>query len=425
MTARPPTGDAPSTTAAGTTERPPRAIDGVSLDVDDETFRRSVRAWLADNVVGEFAELRGRGGPGDEDVGFDVRVEWERLLGVAGWIGLGWPVEHRGLGATIDQQVIWAEEYARAQAPARVNHMGEHLLGPTLIAYGTDAQRERFLPGILDGTERWCQGYSEPDAGSDLANVATRARLEATADGAEEWVIDGQKVWTSLAHVSHWCFVVARTEPGSVRHRGLSFLLVPMEQPGVEVRPIVQLTGGGEFCETFFSAARTERDLVVGEPGDGWRVAMGLLGLERGISTLAQQVGFERELRDLIERARATGRTRDPVFRQRLAAAHTGFQLMRWNAQRSMSAEGVPGPEASISKLFWGTWHRDLGELLIDVLGADGLVVDPSMPGTEAGLSLEQRLFLFTRADTIYGGSNEIQRNILGERVLGLPREPS
>ena len=179
---------------------------------DDEAFRAEVRSWLAAHVVGDFAALRGRGGPGDEDVGFEIRVEWERLLGEHGWIGLGWPTEHGGRGATVAQQIIWAEEYTRAEAPARVNHMGENLLAPTLIEYGTAEQRARFLPGILRGEERWCQGYSEPDAGSDLANVQTRATLD-----GDEWVIDGQKVWTSLAHVSHWCFVLARSEAGSAR----------------------------------------------------------------------------------------------------------------------------------------------------------------------------------------------------------------
>ena len=375
----------------------------------DEKFRAMAREWLHDHVVGEYADLRGRGGPGDEDIGFDVRVRWERVLGEAGWIGLGWPVEHGGRGATVSQQIIWAEEYTLAQAPARVNHMGENLLAPTLIEYGTAAQRERFLAGIRNGNERWCQGYSEPDAGSDLANVQTRARLD-----GDEWVIDGQKVWTSLAHVSDWCFLLARSVPGSVRHAGLTFLLVPMSQPGVVVRPIVQLTGGGEFNETFFTNARTSADMVVGEPGDGWRVAMGLLGFERGISTLAQQVGFTREYDHVIGLARARGSTADAVVRQRLMCAYTGLQLMRWNALRSMGS-GVPGPEASISKLFWGTWHRDLGNLMIDVLGLSGLA-------TDGALSLEQKLFLFTRSDTIYGGSNEIQRNVLGERVLGLPR---
>lgn len=383
------------------------------LPADDGEFRELVRTWLRENVVGEFAELRGRGGPGDEEIGFDIRVEWEKVLGRAGWIGLGWPVEHGGRGASVDQQIIWAEEYVRAQAPARTNHMGENLLAPTLIEYGTAEQCARFLPGILRGDERWCQGYSEPNAGSDLANVQTKAHLD-----GDRWVINGQKVWTSLAHVSHWCFVVARTEPGSQRHAGLTFLLVPMQQPGVEVRPIRQITGGGEFNETFFSDAETEASLVVGQPGAGWGVAMALLGYERGISTLAQQVGFERELDDTIALARTHGRSNDPVMRQKLARAHTGLQLLKLNALRSMSAKGVPGPEASISKLFWGTWHRDLGELMMEIMGPAGLIAEDH----PYELTLEQKLFLFTRSDTIYGGSNEIQRNVLGERVLGLPR---
>ena len=387
--------------------------------LSDDEFRELAQTWLAENVVGDYAALKGRGGPGDEEVGFALRVAWEKELGAAGWIGLGWPLSHGGRGATVSQQIIWAEEYTRAQAPARVNHMGENLLGPTLIEYGTAAQCDRFLPGILDGTERWCQGYSEPNAGSDLANVQTKAILDESA-GTGAWVINGQKVWTSLAHVSHWCFIVARTEAGSVRHKGLSFLLVPMEQPGVETRIIHQITGGGEFNETFFTDARTPADMIVGPPGDGWRVAMGLLGFERGISTLAQQVGFERELQSTIELARTFGKADDPVIRQRLIRAHTGLQLLRWNALRSMGS-GVPGPEASISKLFWGTWHRDLGELMVDIMGSAGLIGE-ALP---YGLSLEQKLFLFTRSDTIYGGSNEIQRNVLGERVLGLPKEPS
>ena len=394
-------------------ERPEPAAAATAsvITLTDDEFRHHVQRWLCTHVVGDYAALRGRGGPGDEEIGFDIRVAWEQELGRAGWIGLGWPVSHGGRGATVAQQIIWAEEYTRAQAPARVNHMGENLLGPTLIEYGTPAQCERFLPGILDGTERWCQGYSEPNAGSDLANVQTKAVL----DGGE-WVLNGQKVWTSLAHVSHWCFVVARTEAGSQRHQGLSFLLVPMDQAGVETRIIRQITGGGEFNETFFTDARTPADKIVGAPGDGWRVAMGLLGFERGISTLAQQVGFERELDNAVAIARANGRISDAGIRHRLVRAHTGLRLMRWNALRSMGA-GIPGPEASIGKLFWGTWHRDLGELMMDVLGAEALVY-----GDE--LTLEQKLFLFTRSDTIYGGSNEVQRNVIGERVLGLAKEP-
>lgn len=392
--------------------------------MSDDDFRSHAQQWLAAHVVGQYAELKGRGGPGDEEVGFDVRVEWELELGRAGWIGLGWPESHGGRGASVNQQIIWAEEYTRAQAPARVNHMGENLLGPTLIEYGTTAQCERFLPGILDGSERWCQGYSEPNAGSDLANVQTKAVLTPSSNASDsadaQWVLNGQKVWTSLAHVSHWCFIVARTEAGSSRHKGLSFLLVPMDQPGVETRIIRQITGGGEFNETFFTDAVTPADMIVGAPGEGWRVAMGLLAFERGISTLAQQVGFERELEGAIELARQHGKLDHPVIRQRLVKAHTGLQLLRWNALRSMGA-GVPGPEASIGKLFWGTWHSDLGELIVDIMGASALIGE-HLPYE---LSLEQKLFLFTRSDTIYGGSNEIQRNVLGERVLGLPKEPS
>lgn len=399
----------PAMSATGST-----STSGISSMTDD-AFRAHVQGWLAAHVVGDFAELKGRGGPGDEEVGFEIRVAWEKELGAAGWIGLGWPESHGGQGASVGQQIIWAEEYTRAQAPARVNHMGENLLGPTLIEYGTAAQCERFLPGILDGTERWCQGYSEPDAGSDLANVQTKA-----VETGDDWVINGQKVWTSLAHVSHWCFIVARTEPGTVRHRGLSFLLVPMDQTGVETRIIRQITGGGEFNETFFTDARTPREMIVGSPGDGWRVAMGLLGFERGISTLAQQVGFERELEVTVKLAKDHEKLADPVIRQRLAKAHTGLRLMRWNALRSMGA-GVPGPEASIGKLFWGTWHRDLGELMMDIQGATA-TVNQSLPYE---LTLEQKLFLFTRSDTIYGGSNEVQCNVIGERVLGLPKEPS
>ena len=391
---------------------------GLPLDiatVPDEEFRTEARDWLLANLVGEYASLKGRGGPGDEEIGFEIRERWELVLGEAGWIGLGWPTEFGGRNATVAQQIIWAEEYARAQAPGRVNHMGENLLGPTLIEHGTPEQCERFLPPILRGEERWCQGYSEPNAGSDLANVQTKAVLD-----GDQWIINGQKVWTSLAHVSHWCFVVARTEAGSVRHKGLSFLLVPMDQPGVESRAIVQITGGGEFNEVFFSDAVTDAGLIVGDPGKGWGVAMDLLALERGISTLAQQVGFEREMDQLLAMAKERGSSSDPIMRQRLASAWTGLKLMQWNALRSMGT-GVPGPEASISKLFWGTWHRDLGELAMDIGGIESQIAE----GFPYELTLDQKLFLFTRSETIYGGSNEIQRNVLGERVLGLPKEPN
>ncbi|MCW2596076.1 MAG: acyl-CoA dehydrogenase, partial [Jatrophihabitans sp.] len=258
-------------------------------------FRATVRDWLETELAGDFAELRGRGGPGREHEAYDERLAWHKHLSAAGWTCLGWPVEHGGRGATVAQQVIFHEEYARANAPHGVNHFGEELIGPTLIAFGSPEQQARFLPKIKTLDELWCQGYSEPGAGSDLANVATSARL---ADG--QYSITGQKVWTSLAHVADWCFVIARTEAGSARHTGLSYLLVPMKQPGVEVRPIRQLTGTSEFNEVFFDDARTDESMVVGEVGDGWRVAMGTLAFERGVATLGQQVGFRRELDGVV-----------------------------------------------------------------------------------------------------------------------------
>jgi alkylation response protein AidB-like acyl-CoA dehydrogenase len=337
---------------------------------------------------------------------------------------VGWPVEHGGRGLSLAHQVIFHEEYARAQAPERVNHLGEELLGPTLIAFGTPEQQARFLPKIVAVEELWCQGYSEPNAGSDLANVQTKARLVSAGldhqeglDHQDEWVVDGQKVWTSLAHLSDWCFVVARTEPGSQRHTGLSYLLVPMDQPGVEVRPIIQLTGTSEFNEVFFTGARTAADMVVGGAGNGWSVAMATLGFERGVSTLGQQVGFRRELDALVEAARANGAYDDPVVRDRLARADVELEVIRLNALRTLAEEQAP-QQASVAKLLWAGWHRTLGELAMLVRGTASLTTGP-----DYDLDEWQRLFLFTRADTIYGGSDEIQRNILAERVLGLPRE--
>jgi len=384
---------------------------------EDEAFRKEVQTWLADHVVGDFAALGGRGGSGDETYGFEVRLEWEKVLAAGGWTCLGWPVEFGGRGASIAHQVIFNEEYVKAKAPGRVSILGEGLLGPTLIQYGTKAQQDRFLPRIVDGTELWCQGYSEPNAGSDLANVATRAELD-----GDEWVITGQKVWTSLAHQSDWCFVVCRTEPGSARHKGLSYLLVPMDQPGVEIRPITQLTRTSEFNEVFFDGARTAKDLVVGEPGAGWRVALATLAYERGVGLLGHQLSFRRELDHLIATARANGRSDDPVIRQRLARSYADLEVLRYNTLRSLSGYDGPvaPPEASIIKLYWATWHRELGELAMDVRGPAGLVAE-SAPYE---LDEFQRTFLFSRSETIYGGSNEIQKNIIGERVLGLPPEP-
>jgi alkylation response protein AidB-like acyl-CoA dehydrogenase len=390
---------------------------------EDEAFRAQARSWLIEQLDGDFVAVRGRGGPGDEHALFDERLEWERHLGRSGWNCVGWPTEHGGRGLSLHQQVIWFEEYARAGGPGRLGHIGEGLAGPTVMHFGTAEQQARFLPPIVAGTELWAQGYSEPNAGSDLANVATRAE----PDG-DDWRITGQKVWTSLAHWSDWVFVIARTDrDAQPKHRGLTYFLMPLHQDGVEIRPIRQVTGTSEFNEVFFDNALARGAHVVGAVNDGWRVAMGTLAFERGASTLGQQMHFRNELDAIVAVARRNGRIDDPSVRQRLAEAHSGLEIMRWNTLRVLSAESVtPPPAAMITKLYWASWHRDLGELAMDVLGPEALLGDQSVaPGSGYELTALQRLFLFTRSDTIYAGSNQIQRNIIGERALGLPKEPT
>jgi alkylation response protein AidB-like acyl-CoA dehydrogenase len=382
---------------------------------EDESFRTEIADWLADNLSGEFALVRGRGGPGDEHALFEERHAWEKKMGADGWIGIAFPKEVGGRDLSLNQQVIFYEEYARAKAPGRMGHIGEGLLAPTVVHFGSDEQKKRILPGILNGTEIWCQGYSEPNAGSDLANVQTRAVLE-----GDEWVLNGQKVWTSGAEWSDWCFVVCRTDPDAQpKHRGISYILVPMDQPGVEVRPIVQMTGDAEFSETFFNDARTAADNVVGEVNGGWKVSMGTLEFERGASTLGQQMSFQNELDEIIAIAKENGAAEDPLIRQRIADAWIGLRIQRFNALRTLSGD-KPGPESMITKIFWATWHRDLGKLAMDVLGPHAEIAE----GAPYQLSQLQRMYLFTRSDTIYAGSNEIQRNIISERALGMPREP-
>ncbi|ROS05609.1 alkylation response protein AidB-like acyl-CoA dehydrogenase [Sinobacterium caligoides] len=391
----------------------------LSFSAADEQFRIEVATWLEENLVGEFAQLRYRGGPGDEHMFPEERKRWEQKLAEGGWTCVGWPKEHGGRGCSIEQQVIFHEEYARAGAPGHVGHIGEGLAGPTIIAFGSAAQQAKYLPGIVAGKELWCQGYSEPGAGSDLANVKTKAHFD---EQKQQWVINGQKVWTSLAHESDYCFVIARTDPDSVAHKGLGFFLVKMDQPGVEVRGIEQLTGTSEFNEVFFDDAVCAADDIVGEPGQGWAVAMGLLGFERGVSTLGQQMQFQNELNQVITLAKENGAASDPVIRQRIAEAHAGLKIMRYNSMRTLSGadDGSLQKEALMYKLFWATWHRDLGELAMDVMGPEAEMLD----GGPYELSRLQSMYLFVRSDTIYGGTNEIQRNIIAERGLGMPREP-
>ncbi len=312
---------------------------------------------------------------------------------------------------------MFLEEHFRARAPYWVGVHGRDLFGPTLLHAGTDEQKARFLPRIMRCEDMWGQGFSEPEAGSDLGGVRTRAVRE-----GDEWVLNGQKIWMTFGTRADWLYVLCRTDPDAPKHRGLSLILVPADQPGVDVRPIRNLADGAEFAEVFFSDARTPADLVVGPTDGAWSVVMGTVGTERGTTVLPYQAAFEQQLHDLVVALRARGRTSDPVVRQRLARAWIGLQLNRYNNARMLTRlvrDGTLGPEASLSKLFWSQWHRDLGESMMDLLGADATVV-----GDGYALDPFQSVFLNSRAETIYGGANEIQRNIVAERVLGLPKEP-
>ncbi len=312
--------------------------------------------------------------------------------------------------------MVFAEEYARAQAPVRIGHIGVELIGPTLLAFGTPEQKDRFLPDIAAGRAIWCQGYSEPDAGSDLAAIRTHARLN-----GDRYIIQGQKIWTSWSMFADWIFVLARTAQGSAGRRGLSFLLVPLRRPGITVRPIRQITGEAEFAEIFFDEANSRVADRIGAEGEGWKIAMALLGFERGASTLSQQMNFRNELTAVIAAARARGRLADPLIRHRLVDAHIGLTIMRASALRMLasSAQGTLSNAGYTYKLYWASWRRNLGELAMDVLGQDGECAD-----SDGRFHELTRLYLASRADTIYAGTNEIQRNIIAERALQLPREP-
>ena len=389
------------------------------FSASDEAFRVEIANWLRDNLCGEFESIRFRGGPGDEHSFVEERKAWERKLGDAAWTCIGWPRDWGGRAASIEQQVVFNEEYARAGGPGRIGHIGETLMGPTLIAYGSEAQKAKYLPSIRSGDAIWCQGYSEPSAGSDLANVKTKAVFD---EQAQVWQITGQKVWTSLAHESQYCFVVARTDPQAKGHKGLGFFMLDMHQPGVTIRPIEQLTGTSEFNEVFFDSAVCSVEDIVGKPGEGWQVAMALLGFERGVSTLGQQMLFQNEFNDIVHLAKSNGADRDPMLRQRIAEAHIGLRIMRYNTLRVLSGsdEGELQAEGMIYKLYWSSWHRNLGKLAMDVMGSDSEILDAE----PYELNRLQSMFLFTRADTIYGGTNQIQRNLIAERALGMPREP-
>jgi alkylation response protein AidB-like acyl-CoA dehydrogenase len=399
-----------------------------------ETFRTEIRAWLADNLP-----------PGWFDEGFELSAdararfneEWPRKLYEGGWICATWPQEYGGKGLSVMQGVVLSEEFARAKAPLRADFFGDTLVGPTILQWGTEEQKREFLPKILRGEMRWCQGFSEPNSGSDLASLKTSAVLD-----GDEWVINGQKVWTTGGHHADYCFLLTRTDPDGPKHKGISYLLVPMRQPGVEVRGIVQPDGTAEFCEVFFDNARCPKDNVVGGVNNGWKVANSTLAFERGMSATTGYRRFEEEYRLMLDEARAAGVSDDPIVRQRLTRYYTKIQILRINGLRSLTATlnkaRDPGVAAlgATNKMFWSEMHKEAMELALDLHGPAAMLIDTgtasgSWPGTGRDerrpgypVSTMMSAFFFSRSETIWGGTSQIQRNIVGERVLGLPKEP-
>lgn len=402
----------------------------MSYPPEVERFRAEVRAWLESNLPpGWFG--------GDDAAAAEnrerFRQDWAERLRDAGWICAAWPTEYGGRGLSPLENVVLNEEFARAHAPMRADWFGDTLVGPTILRWGTEEQKAEFIPRILRGDITWCQGFSEPDAGSDLASLRTRA----VPDG-DEWVIDGRKIWTTRADEAEYVFLLARTDPQAPQHRGISYLLVPMRQPGVEVRPIEQLDGASDFCEVVFTGARAPRDCVVGGLNNGWKVAMTTLGFERGASATTGHRRFEKELRDIIAMAERRGLTGDPVIRQRIAEQWTRVQIQRYHGLRTL-ADTVNGTSDAralgpLNKMWWSETHRATMDLMMDILGPEGQTLagdgqEEWIPGIgmrqgrpDYPASAEQRKFLFSFSDTIGGGTAEIQRNIVAERLLGLPR---
>jgi alkylation response protein AidB-like acyl-CoA dehydrogenase len=380
----------------------------LTLSPGEEAFRDQLREWLHANNPGRE--------PSGDEAAFDFRRNWQRKLNQAGWAGVSWPKEYGGRGATLIEQAIFNEETARARAPQVANVLGLAMGGPTVIAHGTEEQRRRYLRPILSAEEIWCQGFSEPDSGSDLASLKTRA----VRNGAE-WVVTGQKVWTTFAHHAKWCMLVARTDPDAPKHKGLTYFLMDMEQDAVQVRPLRQVTGEAEFNELFIEEARIPDKNIVGGEGNGWAVAITTLMHERATLAFSLQVGVQIAIGELIERARGAraidGRvaTEDPVTRQRLAQLLIESEVLRLNAYRGLSATmrtGTPGPEGSLGKWHWSEINQSLTELAMDVAGPRAMLAEDEWTYR----------FLRARANSIEGGTTEILKNIVAERVLGLPR---
>jgi hypothetical protein len=395
-----------------------------------EKIRAEVKGWLAENLPPGW---QGTGRLSVDELAAFVQ-EWRRRLSAGGWLALEWPEEYGGRGLSEIEAIAVHEELAAVGVPAGGPNdaFSIGMLGNTLLALGSEEQKRHFLPRIVSGEDVWCQGYSEPDAGSDLAGVKTRATLD-----GDLWVINGQKIWTSAARLANWIFVVARTDPDAPRHRGITFILCPMDQPGIEVRPIRMLSGESEFNEVFFTDARTPKDHVVGRVNDGWRVTMALLGYERGKDAATGWIRFRNELDRLSAYARELGRAGDPAIRDRLVRAHEKVEIMRFMGYSALTRfvrGDQPGPEAAVTKVWWSEYHREVTELAMDIMGPGGLVTEGRKPSSAFrsddynapnSTASWQTVFLNARAGTIYAGTSQIQRNIIGEMMLGLPKEPA
>jgi len=391
----------------------------LNLTRDEIAFRDEFRAWLATNVPKDWSIWREK--PLEES--FPYLRDWQRKLHEAGWAAVSWPREYGGRSATLMQQAIFWEEMARVEAPPMANALGLGLIGPTIIAYGTYAQKIRFIPKILSAEEIWCQGFSEPNAGSDLASLQTEARFD-----RGHYIVNGQKVWTSYGSVGDWCELVVRTDREAAKHKGLTVLLVDMKSPGVEVRPLRQMTGESEFTELFFRDVRVPAENVLGRVNDGWNVAVSTLMYERGSYSARLHLLFKRNLNRLIQIARVTPRNGataadDPLIRQKLAQCFAEIEIMRLNQLRVFSritAAGVPGPEGSIQKIFWSELNQRVQQLAQEIMGPYGQLLATDARAVDKGLWSYG--YLRTRGNTIEAGTSEVQRNIIGHFVLGLPR---
>jgi alkylation response protein AidB-like acyl-CoA dehydrogenase len=374
----------------------------LTLSPSEEAFRDELRAWLIGNHPGRE--------PDGDLAGFEFRRGWQHHLHEAGWAGVSWPREYGGRGATLVEQAIYNEEFVRAKAPSAANVLGLAMGGPTVIAHGSEEQKRRYLEPILSASEIWCQGFSEPGAGSDLASVKTRG----VRDG-DGWVVTGQKVWTTLAQHAKWCMLVARTDPDAPKHKGLTYFLMDMEQDGVQVRPLRQITGEAEFNELYIEEARIPDENIVGGEGNGWAVAITTLMHERATLAFGLQIAVKLALRELMDLVRERGATGDPLVRDRLAQLYIEAEVLRLNAYRGLSAimrDGVPGPEGSLGKWQWAEVNQALTELAMDLRGPRAVLQDDTWTFR----------FLRARANSIEGGTTEILKNIVAERVLGLPR---